>query len=225
MSRGAASDATNESRGGSLAVAGKGEYATLLSYLATSTPDTNMDIQVLITLANVSFDLGLIDGAEYDERCRVALWLGDKDSSTADPREPYLDLLAAPEMGSDSQQQDADSVKLVTKKRLDDPGCLELVMLSKWFFTRSDPDPYPSTPHGHLESPNRPWPKLNPYTGRVFKAKHQEDMSLRLKRSELRRLWQAGEFRDFCRAYILWYLDAFPHHAFLVRHPLRLPRW
>lgn len=49
---------------------------------------------------------------------------------------------------------------------------LEFVAFGHWYFTKSDPDPYPSTPHGHFQSANNPWPKLNPYTGRVFDAKH-----------------------------------------------------
>jgi hypothetical protein len=183
-----------------------------------------MDIQILFTLASLSFDLGLIDVTEYHERCRVALWLEDGDPSATDPREPNLDTCVDPEASADFHQ-DANPVRLIKKRTPDDPNVLELILLSKWLFTRSDPDPYPSTPHGHLHNPNRSWPKLNPYTGRVFKAKHQEDNSLRLTKKEMCTLWEAEEFRDFCRAYVLWYIDRFPHHTFSVRDPLRFPRW
>ena len=44
---------------------------------------------------------------------------------------------------------------------------------SKWIFTKGDPDPYPSVPHGHKNSQNQSWPKLNPYTGWIFKNKSQ----------------------------------------------------
>jgi hypothetical protein len=177
--------------------------------------------QTLLFLAEFSFELGLIDVSELAERRRVALWAADDGSSLADPRELSLGQL---EPLRDSESEQSPTAIRGTGEPAD-PNWLELLMLGKWLFTRSDPDPYPSTPHGHLHDANRPWPKLNPYTGRVFKAKHQEDPTLRLTKHEMRRLWRTEAFRDFCRLYILWYIEAHPHHMFRVRDPLQFPRW
>jgi hypothetical protein len=181
-----------------------------------------MAYRTLFLLADLSIELGLIDISEHIERRKVALWLADDDPSLIDPRQPGPNKLR--EEHTDPSSND-ELVRPTGSGRPDDPGWLELLVLGKWMFTRSDPDPYPSTPHGHLHKPNRAWPKLNPYTGRVFKAKHQEDPTLRLTRREMRELWRIEAFRDFCRSYILWYIEAHPYHAFAVKYPLRFPRW
>lgn len=183
-----------------------------------------MAYRTLLVLAEFNFKLGLIDISEYMERRSVACWLADDDPSLADPREPNS------AEGEESIEQ-ADSVsnneltQIAGSGKPDDPGWLELLVLRKWIFTRSDPDPYPSTPHGHLHNANRPWPKLNPYTGRAFRAKHQEDEKLRLTKRQMRELWRMEAFRDFCRSYILWYVEAHPHHVFPVKHLTWFPRW
>lgn len=180
-----------------------------------------MSTRTLLVLAELSFELGLIDVTEYEERCRVARWLTEDDSTSAmarDPREP-----PAPE--SEQSSPDEEHAKVKGSGRVEEPGWMELLVLGKWLFTKSDPDAYPATPHGHLHSATREWPKLNPYTGRVFKEKHQEDVTLRLGKREMQRLWRDHAFRDFCRSYILLYVEAHPYYAFRVTHPLRFPRW
>jgi hypothetical protein len=182
-----------------------------------------MPYRTLLFLAEFSFELGLIDLSEYIERSRVAHWLADDDPSWADPREPNPGEFDEPDPADPASN--GELTQVVGTGKPEDPDWLELIVLGKWLFTRSDPDSYPSTPHGHLHSANRPWPKLNPYTGRAFKAKHQENIKLRLTKHEMRELWRTVAFRDFCRSYILWYAEANPHHAFAARHPLRFPRW
>jgi len=107
---------------------------------------------------------------------------------------------------------------------------IEFICLSTWVFTKADPDPFPSVPHGHFKKQNNKWPKLNPYTGRVFMAKHQEDKTRRLSKDEMRKIWRDREFREFCIEMIRWYRNQFPHYLFPIGNGnddliLRLPRW
>lgn len=175
---------------------------------------------VLTFLAEASLQFGLIGIDEYSERVRVALWLYD-DGNWSDPRLPEdhreeqeLDPAKSSDHGSDSG----------AGPRISDLGEIEFYYHG-WIFTKADPDPYPSTPHGHWTSQNHKWPKLDPYRGRVFQAKHQEDVTRRLSKKEMKKLWDDSRFRDFCRGHIMWYMEQFPHHAFRVRDPLRFPRW
>jgi hypothetical protein len=173
----------------------------------------------LYVLADLSLMLGAIDVTEHAERVHVAKWLMDEGSSSPDPRGEIE--------WPDERETEAAApgVTVQTTRNPDDSDWLEFVAFNKWYFTRSDQDPYPSTPHGHLLSASRSWPKLNPYTGRVFAAKHTENTSLRLTKREMRELWRTEAFRDFCRSHIIWYAETFPHHAFGVPHPLRFPQW
>ena len=184
-----------------------------------------MPTKTLFVLAEFSLALGLIDISEYAERRNIARWLADDDVSSIDPRESNPGEVEEAARTDERVPLDRETVRLLGTGRVNDPDWLAFVVLNKWYFTRSDPDPYPSTLHGHLQSASRPWPKLNPYTGRAFKAKHQEEASLRLTKHEMRELWQTEAFRDFCRSHILWYSEAHPHYAFNVSHPLRFPRW
>jgi len=180
-----------------------------------------MSTRTLLILAELSFELGLIDVNEHEERCRVARWIAEDESATGDTRDPREP--PAPEA---EQSQTADEpAKIKGSGKVDEPEWLELLVLGRWLFTKSDPDSYPSTPHGHLHSATREWPKLNPYSGRVFKAKQQEDTTLRLSKREMQHLWRDHAFRDFCRSYILLYVEAHPHHVFRVRNSLLFPRW
>jgi hypothetical protein len=187
--------------------------------------DTVMTNLTLLVLPEFSFALGLIDVNEYMERRKVAHWLADDDPAFADPREPSSDEREGPRREQADPPSNSAATQITGTGKPDDPDWLKLLVLGKWMFTRSDRDSYPSTPHGHLHNANRRWPKLNPYTGRVFKAKHQEDTTLRLTKHEMRELWRTEAFRDFCRSYILWYVEAHPHHAFAIRNPLRFPVW
>ena len=187
-----------------------------------STRSTAVAHRTLLLLADLSIEFGLIDISEHIERRNVALWLADDEPCLIDPRE-----LAPNESREEHTDPSSDDelVRIAGSGRPDDPGWFELLVLREWLFTRSDPDPYPSTPHGHLYRANRAWPKLSPYTGRVFKAKHQEHPTLRLTKREMRELWRMEAFRDFCRSYILSYIAAHPYHEFAVKYPLRFPRW
>lgn len=177
----------------------------------------------LQVLADLHLQFGLIDVSEHRERFLVADWVANDEVNGKHPRDPIAEI----------KSSEGDSSELVVKRcternnptLLNEPERLEFLAFNKWVFTRSDADPYPSTPHGHLQDPNRSWPKLNPYTGRVFKAKYQEDSTQRLSKKQMRTLWDSQDCRDFCRSHIVWYMEAHSHHKFAVRYPLRFPYW
>ncbi|WP_216712728.1 hypothetical protein [Pseudoalteromonas sp. TB64] len=107
----------------------------------------------------------------------------------------------------------------------DNENWLEFLCLGIWVFTKADPDSYPSVPHGHFKNQNNKWPKLNPYTGRIFSAKHQEDKKQLLSKKQMRKIWSDEKFKSFCREMIIWYQEKFSYYEFPVRRPLRMPRW
>lgn len=183
-----------------------------------------MPTQTLSFLADISWELGLIGLDEYKERIDIAHWLSDEEPSSEDPRGKLTDDSKNNREGQDDFRQNK-SIKNSSKSRVDDNSIFELIALNCWYFTGSDPDSCPSIPHGHYSSATRQWPKLNPYTGRVFSNKHQEDTSRRLRKKEMRILWRDEKFRDYCRKHILWYMQEYTYYHFRLRHPLRLPRW
>ena len=178
--------------------------------------------RTLISLADLHYECGLIGISEYSERQAVAHWLDDGERVSADPRSDAE--------GGDFNADEPDKNEALNSGQNgprsssnDDDDTLYFIWFS-WVFTRQDEDSYPSTPHGHLLDPNRRWPKLNPYTGRVFKAKEQEDAQLRLGKKPMRLLWRDQRFREFCRSHIVWYMESHPYYDFPVRHPFRFPR-
>jgi hypothetical protein len=181
--------------------------------------------QFLCNMADYYYEIGLINIDEYWERIHVARWLYDANWENGDPRvaewtakdncreEKEADVTNQADrgtLGGGSQSKDDDKLTFVYQG---------------WVFTKADPDPYPSTPHGHLHSQNRTWPKLDPYRGFAFKAKHQEDVSLRMSRKDLKKLWDDMNFRVFCAEHIDWYRATFPYHDFRVRNPMHFPRY
>lgn len=181
----------------------------------------------LITLAEFHYELGYIGHDEYLERINVALWLSDTNCGS-DPRldgeeEQLLNARENEEKENEYVVSKTPSGKGGSSE--DQENSIEFICLGVWVFTKADKDPYPSIPHGHYRSQNKSWPKLNPYNGRVFKSKHQEDLSQRLSKKDMRNIWQDEKFKSFCREMIVWYQEQFPHYEFPVRRQLRLPRW
>ena len=174
----------------------------------------------LFVLAELHYHYGFIGLDEFIERCSIADWL-EIDAGSDDPRQPGVSEELREETTPEGDGEKGRQTAADTSRP--DDSSIEFLW-SGWLFTRQDPDPYPSTPHGHLGKSNRAWPKLNPYTGRVFKQKHQEDLSLRLTKKQMILLWSDQRFRDFCRSHVVWYAETFPRHAFGVSHPLRFPR-
>jgi len=181
----------------------------------------------LITLAEFHYELGFIGHDEYQERVHVALWLSDK----LDGSDPRLES-SKEEVINDRKSFEPEDEAVVLKDTSGKGGLagneddwLEFLCLGTWVFTKSDPDSYPSVPHGHYKCRNRPWPKLNPYTGRVFSSKHQEHTSQRLSKKEMKLIWNDENFKSFCREMIVLYQEQFPYYEFHVRRPLKFPRW
>ncbi|WP_335901491.1 hypothetical protein ACOI2Q_07030 [Shewanella algae] len=176
---------------------------------------------LLINLAELHFEFGLIGRDELNERISVALWLNEELlSDVIDPRnensegdESHYDEIEGKEAG----------VTVSLKENSDD--WIEFLFNGVWVFTKADADSYPSVPHGHFQSQTRKWPKLNPYTGRVFSSKHQEDTSKRLSKKQMRLLWRDEKFRSFCREMIVWYRETHKSYRFPVSNPCRLPIW
>ena len=169
----------------------------------------------LIRLAEIHYGIGLIDNDELNERIGVALWLaGELEDSNLDPRSEHGEDSVSNEL----EESDCENPQEYVIAKIDgsnhksvnnDENWLELLCLGLWVFTKSDPDSYPSVPHGHFESQNKKWPKLNPYTGRVFSSKHQEDKKKRLSKKQLRNIWSDEKFKSFCREMIIWYQEQF----------------
>lgn len=186
--------------------------------------------------AEIEYIIGLIGRTELEERMDVLLWLMSDDSiDIADPRIESESPKAkceskgsVGESGSDHMSQ-VNVVNEGVNDSVPEPFIefLPLGIGNKWFFTIGDRDNYPSVSHGHLNSKNQPWPKLNPYLGRAFQAKHSENLALRLSRSEMIYLWNDKDFQTHALKQIAWYRAEFPYHLFPV--PLErinlLPRW
>lgn len=180
----------------------------------------------LIKLAEIHYEFGTINHDEFNERVRVALWLADElDDSAIDPRASTEEDSVINENNNTNGSVIAiihDSNDTLDKN---DENWIEFLCLGVWVFTKSDLDSYPSIPHGHSRSQNKKWPKLNPYTGRVFVSKYQEDEKQRLSKIQMRNIWSDEKFKSFCREMIVWYQEKFPYYEFPVRRPLRMPRW
>ncbi|MEQ8708992.1 MAG: hypothetical protein RIC36_08370 [Rhodospirillales bacterium] len=174
-----------------------------------------MSLLNLIDLANLHYDMGLIGINEHEERIRIAYWLYSVPEEYIDPRE---------EDGEESGQGTekalvADGAIVTTRQdsmNFSDEDAKISLRFNGWIFTKADPDPYPSTPHGHWQNQNQKWPKLDPYNGRVFDEKHKENKSKRLKKDELKKLWNDQKFKDFCRDYLIWFRTTFPYHEYRV---------
>lgn len=185
-----------------------------------------MSLLTLMTLAELHYRFGLIGIDEYEERCRIAEWLYDGSGMRVDPRD-----VDGEEHEQENECESPSDDATVTVQQGDpndshEPVCQRIVFIN-WVFTKADPDPYPSTPHGHWQNQNKKWPKLDPYNGRVFKAKHNEDTSKRLNKSQMKILWDDEKFKEFCRGHLIWYIEKYPHHVFRVSHDrlLRFPSW
>ena len=183
----------------------------------------------LINIAEIHYQLGMISHDEFRERFDVAMWLSDDAPMDSDPREGLIEDNNSEEERHGDSGEDGSMVSKIKDGTgtsiSNDDNWLEFICLGIWVFTKSDPDPYPSIPHGHDKSQNNKWPKLNPYTGRVFKAKHQEDASRRLSKQQMKIIWQHEKFKSFCREMVVWYQEQYPYFEFSVRRPLRMPRW
>tara|TARA_R110001583_G_C5648135_1_gene408451 strand:+ start:2473 stop:3006 length:534 start_codon:yes stop_codon:yes gene_type:complete len=176
----------------------------------------------------MSLMAGLIGHFEYIERHEIADWLEDPGVRTSDPRVTSHNKHEPPLKDSPEENRSDEGQSSTTGgQRTDVSPRLELLMMNQWMFTLGDADCYPSVPHGHYKSKTREWPKLNPYTGRVFSDVHKEDVSKRLSKKEMIKLWNDSTFIEHCRAQVLWYSDFASSYGFpnARRGKLAFPRW
>ena len=185
-----------------------------------------MSLLCLVNLAELHYHFGLIGLDEYEERCRVAEWLFDGSDQDTDPRSRDGNEPAREGEAELTPSDTAVAVQRSASNNPQDPNHLSFSFLG-WVFTKADPDPYPSTPHGHWKDQNNKWPKLDPYNGRAFRAKHNEDTAMRLKKPQMKVLWSDERFKDFCRGHLVWYMEAQPHHVFRVGRDriFKFPVW
>jgi len=186
----------------------------------------------IILLSDLSYQLGLIGMAEYEERREVAHWLSVDEQGQPDPRRNRHEEQERPHKSDEvpesegAQPQGGSGSANSTEE---DPTDLwpRFLAFNKWMFTVGDRDCYPSVPHGHLRRKTNEWPKLNPYTGRVFSAVHAEDVASRLTKAEMKILWNDSDFVELCRKQVLWYSDFAPAYGFPNARfgKLRFPRW
>ena len=171
--------------------------------------------QYIKLLSDLSFIAGLIGYSEYCERHEIAIWLEDSSGSVPDPRISSLEGEELPRESDDSDEiVDKDRVSGTRKSEDNAPPWLELLIMNQWMFTIGDADCYPSVPHGHFKAKTKEWPKLNPYTGRVFAGMHKEDASKRLSKKDMKKLWNYSKFIEHCREQVLWYSDFAPSYGF-----------
>ncbi len=182
-------------------------------------------------LNHLSYLLGIIGLAELQERIEVLAWLSDETGSIPDPRGSEK----AADLAESSRCEDDDVLQPVAEEALlplpparrEEPRWMKFLLLKNWHFTLGDVDCIPSVPHGHENAKTQAWPKMNPYTGRVFRGIHQEDISQRLDRTEMRQIWRNKDFVKHCLKQVRWYEKAFPRYPFSAARRGRylFPRW
>lgn len=189
-------------------------------------------IDTFIYLSECEYHVGIISFADLAERRDILAWLTDELKTNIDPRySPNNDDSNDEKIRIDEfDKAESPQIKSSESTAEDKPPILEFLPLglkNRWCFTLGDKDNYPSVPHGHLNDKDRPWPKLNPYNGRVFKAKDREDVRHRLVRREMVCLWNNKKFREEALKQIEFYQKTFPHHRFPVpsNRTHKLPWW
>lgn len=163
------------------------------------------DLYVLIT--EVSFQLGIIDLFVYEER---------------------IDFLDETKGAEEIQQYGGEFVSEATSpQRPIRQPTLALVTLragvlkSPWEFTIGDPDPFPSVPHGHLQSNNKV--KLDSYLGHTYDTSNGKQMLKRESRHFIISLWNSQKFRDFAIKQLNWFIQNNPAFVWRVSRPHRIP--
>lgn len=178
------------------------------------------------------FDCGAIGDHGFQDRMRsLADMLPDQLAASL-RREIGVDDGPSP---AGKQREDTESETLIraieeegsTRQRgAASPPMLELVVqnvrgMSRWHFRKTDPDHFPSVPHGHED--NMDWPVCDPYTGRVYDGDREELQDRRLSRKTRIVLWKDAKFRAFALASIMYHEDTFRYRPIRVRRPHRLP--
>jgi hypothetical protein len=186
----------------------------------------------IVLMSDISYMSGIIGLAEYRERLLVAKWLSNDEEEGVDPREPFAEPnedvndkndVETPRQGDGS----AASANSAGGNDNNETRWPRFLLLNKWHFTIGDVDCVPSVPHGHENSKTQSWPKLNPYTGKVYIGVEREDVSRRLNRNDMKKIWTNKKFLEECRKQIVWYAENFPSYQFRNARRGRdcLPKW
>lgn len=180
------------------------ELLTLKMAIGYFQPEAE-DLYSLIT--EISFQLGVIDLFVYGERID---FLDEKESLEAfDQRQgEFVTEVATPQ-----QPVQQPSLALVTAQA----G----VFKSPWEFTIGDPDPFPSVPHGHLQSNNKV--KLDSYLGYTYDTSNGNQILKRESRQFIISLWNSQKFRNFAIRQLDWFIKQNPAFIWRVNRPLRIP--
>jgi hypothetical protein len=165
-----------------------------------------MYTQILL-LSDLAYACGLIGLNELEEREAVVEWM--ESDTVVDPRVPGSE---GETPGLEADNDPVNWVAVVAGQDSNEP--LALVVLSTWIFTLGDVDCFPSVPHGHWKSKTTPWPKLDPFCGRVYRNTRTEDAGARLPKTAMRQIWRDKNFVSFCRDQIHWYSSFAPHYNF-----------
>ncbi len=186
-------------------------------------------------LNDLSHALGIIGLVELQERLEIADWIFGNIQDRPDPRGPSHGGLEPGKPPNDEdvfrsmpvQRPLSANAIAETETQKPEAQVMQFLALKRWYFTIGDTDCAPSVPHGHENSKTQKWPKINPYTGKVFTSIHAEDTSRRLSREEMKAIWRNADFVEHCRKHVKWYSERFPDYMFVNarRGYLAFPRW
>lgn len=174
-------------------------------------------LEAFRNLSNLQYACGVIDIDELNERIQTYNEMVEGDSrefrESSYGHEPKRSYDENAKRAAISPQSKEDNIYRLVPMGLS----------YKWVFTKGDPDPFPSVPHGHLDSQNASWPKLNPYTGWAYSASGKKIE--RLTKREMKTLWNDDAFVTFCYEHVSWFIGTYPHFHLPTKTPLRFPKW
>jgi hypothetical protein len=163
------------------------------------------DLYSLIT--EISFQLSIIDVFVYEERIEFLEEI-ENPEVFEQSEEEFVTEVASPQ-----QPFRKPTLALVTAQ----VGVLK----SPWEFTIGDPDPFPSVPHGHLQSNIKI--KLDSYLGYTYDTSSCNQMLKRESRQFIITLWNSQKYRDFAIKQINWFMQQNPAFVWRVKQPFRIP--
>ena len=165
-------------------------------------------------ITDLSYDYGLINIFTYQERIDFLKDdYKDQTSESSNSEEVFLEDEISQEKSTTSSSKEPSILFLTTQVG---------VLNSKWKFTIGDPDPFPSIPHGHLESNKKI--KLDCYLGYTYDTKNSNKKLARESRDFIIKLWNDIKFRDFAINHIDWFIYNNQHYKWRVANKRRLPR-
>lgn len=163
------------------------------------------DLYSLIT--EISFQLRIIDLFVYEARINFL----EENEVLGEIEQREAEFVT--EVESPQQPVQKPTIALVTAQA----GVLK----SPWEFTIGDPDPFPSVPHGHLQSNKKV--KLDSYLGYTYDTSNGNQMLERESRQFIISLWNCEKFRNFATKQLNWFIQQNPAFVWRVNQPLRIP--